>query len=746
VNTKTPSHLPTILSKLNQIGSAINRSEAGNLSSLEDTLKLIVESATEVVPGSSAVIYTYDLQQEAFDIASRVASEQHDESRPDDTPRSDGLGSTAVTAQHRILSYELPDSQIHPAKADQGAKAVACYPLQVADETLGVLYVYLHEPRAFDELELLMLDNFVNLTAMTLAASKRITQSQQDQIRKERELRRIRRAGRLISSRISLKDTLDVILQMALEVTGAQYGIFRLVNKEGTHLITHAFIGAQQGKPATEALLIDEKSVMGIVAIQRAPLIISDLWEEPWKSLYYPLDYELDMRSELTVPLIGASDRLEGVLNLESPQINAFNKQDRYILQILATQAVAALQEVRLLTVIQEIAALLLTEPLQTVYRSIVEKACDLLNVQDCILWLKEENQLVVKAAINPQLSGWRIDQKDSVIGGAILKDKETVLPNANRDLPDNIVNSASYGPALIAPIFTPGALNNEPIGVLSVHFSENSLRDHEQIDWDKNVLNILGHYATLAIQSATHREELRLAQERHTVIEAFAAIGEIASNLLHKLNNKIGSIPVRVEGIQDKRRSLIEADAYLRTNLLEIENSATEAIETVRESLFHLRPIQFSSVAVKDAVETALSESHFPDNIRFFQQGLNYLPKVHACPQRLPLVFTNLIDNASHAMQGQGEIRITGKTQDDKVVICVTDTGPGIPLDIQDHIFELDYSTSTADQPGNLGFGLWWVKTLIARFDGAIYVESDGCSGTTFILELPIAKNECEK
>lgn len=743
MNTKTQPYLLTTLSRLNQISAAINHSESGNLANLEDTLKLIVESATEVVPGSSAVIYTYDSRQEAFDIASRVASEQHDESRPDDAPRPDGLGAIAVSAQHRILSYELPDSQINPAKADLGAKAVACYPLRVADETMGALYVYLHEPRAFDELELLMLDNFVNLTAMTLAASKRVTQAQQDQLRKERELRRIRRAGRLISSRTSFKDTLDVILQMALEVTDAQYGIFRLVNKEGTHLITHAFISAQQGKPATEALPINDKSVMGMVAIQRDPLIISDLLEEPWKSLYYPLDRELVMRSELAVPLIGGSGRLEGVLNLESPHVNAFSKQDRYILQILATQAVTALQEVRLLTLIQEITSLLLTEPLQTVHRNIVEKACDLLNVQDCILWLREENHLVAKVAFNPNLSGWRIDQKDSCIGQAMLIKETSIIPEANQDLPDNIVKATNYGAALIAPLFKPGMSNNDPIGVLSVHFAENSSRDFEQIDWDINVLNILGHYATLAIQSATRQEELRLAQERHTVIEAFAAIGEIASNLLHQLNNKIGAIPVRVEGIQDKRQSIIEADSYLRTNLLEIENSATEAIEIVRESLFHLRPILFSSVAVKDAVETVLSTSHFPEGIRFFHQGLSALPKVHACPQRLPLVLTNLIDNASRAMQGQGEIHITGKTQDDKVVICVADTGPGIPLDIQDHIFELDYSTSATDQPGNLGFGLWWVKTLIARFGGMIYVESDGCSGTTFILELPVAKNE---
>ncbi|MFN2151524.1 MAG: GAF domain-containing protein, partial [Anaerolineales bacterium] len=396
MNTLTQPHLYTILSRLNQIGAAINHCESGDLSNLGDTLHLIVESASEVVPGSSAVIYTYDEKRKAFNIESRVASERHDNSRPDDAPRSDGMGARAIATKMRILSYEMPDSEINPAKADQGAKAVACYPLMVADEILGALYVYLHEPRAFSELELLMLDNFVNLTAMTLSTAQRITLAQQEQARKERELRRIRRAGRLISSHTSFNDTLDAILRMALEVTDAKYGIFRLVNKSGTHLDTYAFIGQREGKPATESLPIDENSITGSVAVRREPLIVADVTQEPWNRIYYPFDRELPMRSELAVPLIGASGRLEGVLNMESPQTNAFSKQDRYIMQILATQAVTAIQEVRLLNMLQEITALLLTQPLQIVHQNLVDKTRELLNAPCSLLWLCEEDQLVV--------------------------------------------------------------------------------------------------------------------------------------------------------------------------------------------------------------------------------------------------------------------------------------------------------------------------------------------------------------
>ena len=403
MNNFSDTHLHTILSRLNQIGAAINRCESGDLTNLEDTLRLIVESATEVVLGSSAVVYTYDTQQKAFNINSRVASEQHDNTQLDDAPRSDGMGARAVDTEQRILSYEMPDSPINPAKADQGAKAVACYPLMVADEILGALYVYLHEPRSFSDIELLMLDNFVNLTAMTLSTAQRITQAQQDQSRKERELRRIRRAGRLISSHTSFNDTLDVILHMALEVTDAKYGIFRLVSKNGTHLDTYAFVGEREKNPATESLPINENSITGTVAVHREPLIVADVTQEPWSRIYYPFDRELVMRSELAVPLIGASGRLEGVLNLESPQVNAFSKQDRYIMQILATQAVAAIQEVRLLNMLQEITALLLTQPLQTIHQNLVEKACDLLNVPCALLWLIEDDDLVIQATSSPR-------------------------------------------------------------------------------------------------------------------------------------------------------------------------------------------------------------------------------------------------------------------------------------------------------------------------------------------------------
>jgi signal transduction histidine kinase len=106
-----------------------------------------------------------------------------------------------------------------------------------------------------------------------------------------------------------------------------------------------------------------------------------------------------------------------------------------------------------------------------------------------------------------------------------------------------------------------------------------------------------------------------------------------------------------------------------------------------------------------------------------------------------LTLVFTNLLENAADAMDGHGTITIAGSTDDAWVEITVSDNGPGIAPKLHDHIFELDYSGRGATRPSKLGFGLWWVKTLMTRLGGSVSVESDGAHGTTFHLRLPQAE-----
>jgi len=738
------------LDSLNQIGEAINRLSHGaavhgtgeHADTVAGTLQLIVQGAIRVLPGASAVIYTYDPERRSFDLRSRVSAGELVCAAPDDAPREDGIGMRAIGQRRRVLSYEEPGLGIHPARTRTGAKALACFPLVAAEQPVGALYVYLQADRAFTQFELLMLGNFVNQAAMAIYQARRLADVQRDLERKEDELTRLRRAGLVISSRLDLQETLDVILQMALEVTGAHYGIFRLADPSGKQLVTAAVAGEHLDRPMVETLPIDLHSVMGWVATRREPACIVDLQTPPWERIYYPLDADLQMRSELAVPLIGASGRLEGVLNLESPAVGAFTEQDSLLLQSLATQAVIAIQEVRLLDALREVAALLLVEPCQDVLAHLVDVARELLNGAASAVWTLHGKELVLEAASAGYRRGERLPLKGSLAGEAILARAPVRTDDLRTDprfhRPD-LAQAQQWARALVVPLL---AKDEGPaVGAFSVYSTTDEPGRFAESVWDEKVLTCLAHYAALAVHNAERQEALRLVQERHAVAETFAAVGDIAANVLHHLNNKVGTIPVRVQGIEDKCHAVVATDPYLSDNLREIERSATEAMEAVRENLTHLRPIRPAAVDVGACVAAACEASAPGPEMRVGVSGLTDLPRVAATEPGLVLILRNLIENAAQAMTGCGYVSIEGSVEGRYVVLAVRDDGPGIAPGLQDRIFEWSFSGRGAGSTGRLGFGLWWVKTLMMRLGGAVSVESDGQNGTTFWLRLPRAE-----
>jgi signal transduction histidine kinase len=742
---QTEPSLLEVLASLNQISGTINRLVPGEAAVSGVTLQLIVESAIRVVSGSSAVIYTYDEVTGLFEPDSRVSagavnrSMEEGQAPPDDAPRPQGIGRRAISQRRSVISYEEPDLDVHPHHAALGVKAAACFPLIVADRAVGALYVYLHKKREFTRLELLMLANFVNQAAMAIYHTHRLAGMRRDLARKEDELSRLHRAGMLISSRLRLEETLESILQLALEVTNAQYGIFRLLDRGGRSLVTRAIAGEHLDNPMVEALPLDSNSVMSWVARSRQPLLIPDLRAEPWSKIYYPLDAQLEMRSELAVPLINASGRLEGVLNLESPQVAAFTENDSHMLQSLATYAVTAIQEARLLDALQEVAQRLLAQPCQEVLDHLADTACDLLNASASSIWLIGEGDLYLKSSCGGFQRGERIPLKESLTGQAVLERLPVIAQDVRTDPRfhrRDLAKKQNWARALVVPLLAGD--EGQSLGAFSVYSSGEDPGRFAESDWDKKVLTCLAQYAALAIQNEDRQETLRAVQEQRSVAETFAAVGDIASNLLHHLNNKVGTIPVRVQSIQDKCRPALEADAYLANNLNEIERCASEAMQAVRDNLSRLRPIRLEPVFIAARVLDAIHAANLPPGIKVQTENIDPLPVVMAGGQSLTFVFTNLIENAADAMSGEGVIRIQGQAEPEWVEIAVGDSGPGIPPELHDRIFELNYSGRAGTRPGKLGFGLWWVKTLMARLGGSVAVESDGRHGTTFRLRLP--------
>jgi signal transduction histidine kinase len=98
-------------------------------------------------------------------------------------------------------------------------------------------------------------------------------------------------------------------------------------------------------------------------------------------------------------------------------------------------------------------------------------------------------------------------------------------------------------------------------------------------------------------------------------------------------------------------------------------------------------------------------------------------LPEIEAFGSELNQVWTNILDNAIDAMDGQGEIRIRAFARDADVVVEICDDGPGMPPEVRERIFEPFYTTKA---PGSgTGLGLHISHNVIARHGGRIEIRS---------------------
>ena len=110
-------------------------------------------------------------------------------------------------------------------------------------------------------------------------------------------------------------------------------------------------------------------------------------------------------------------------------------------------------------------------------------------------------------------------------------------------------------------------------------------------------------------------------------------------------------------------------------------------------------------------------------------------LPAVQGVGAELNQIWANLVDNALDAVGTGGRVAVTARREGDRVVVEVTDDGPGIPPEIRERIFEPFFSTK--DVGKGTGLGLDIVRRTLERHDGEIEVESRP-GRTVFRVKLP--------
>ena len=137
-------------------------------------------------------------------------------------------------------------------------------------------------------------------------------------------------------------------------------------------------------------------------------------------------------------------------------------------------------------------------------------------------------------------------------------------------------------------------------------------------------------------------------------------------------------------------------------------------------------------------------ARTHLPEAVELRLTAPARLPAVQADPEQLRQVLANLIDNAVKYSPDGGTVEIRLEAQDAFLRFAVADRGLGIPAGEQRRIFEKFYrlDPQMTRGIGGTGLGLYISRELVRRVDGKIWVESRAGRGSTFFVEIPIARS----
>lgn len=295
----------------------------------------------------------------------------------------------------------------------------------------------------------------------------------------------------------------------------------------------------------------------------------------------------------------------------------------------------------------------------------------------------------------------------------------------------------------------------NTPIGAISAAAANISKALPQTLQQYPELIQTLGDQAPLFFQmvertlgftgSLTSREE---RQYRRQVAEWLEQQGIPNASALAQSLIKIGIfdnlnpfLPLLKHPKADFIIDMVGNIGKLRLNVDNIEL----AVGKTQKIVFALKAYARKGVedrpeylSVPETIETILIIYHnqLKYGIEVTKEYAPDLPQILGLPDQLSQVWTNIISNAIQAMQGKGSLHIRVWREGDDIVASFTDSGPGIPKEIQDRIFEAFFTTKPAGE--GTGLGLDISRKIVEKHGGRIYFESEP-GKTTFYVRLPI-------
>jgi len=222
----------------------------------------------------------------------------------------------------------------------------------------------------------------------------------------------------------------------------------------------------------------------------------------------------------------------------------------------------------------------------------------------------------------------------------------------------------------------------------------------------------------------------------------------DFIGNITHELKTPVATTEVALEAMKhfDVLKNPDQTREYLDMATLELNRLGMITDKILRTSVFdyeedihlHKTPVDLGSVANEALESFRFQAAHKGIKLTLHSEG-NLMVAGHE--GHLLQMLYNLLDNAMKYASGSEEVlvRLTGK--EDKVVLAVSDQGPGIPEAHQKKVFDKFYRLPSGDVHNvkGYGLGLHYVKGVVRAHGGRITLESSPGEGACFIIKLPV-------
>ncbi len=226
------------------------------------------------------------------------------------------------------------------------------------------------------------------------------------------------------------------------------------------------------------------------------------------------------------------------------------------------------------------------------------------------------------------------------------------------------------------------------------------------------------------------------------TVQDKMASLGRVAAGIAHEIRNPLSGINIYINTLE-KLLKRGESPEKMKAIFTQLQSASSKIESIIRRVMDFSKPSEpkFVLTDINKPIEEAIRLTVVTlrkSGVAIESELTLDLRKCRIDPQMIEAVIFNLITNAADAMRiidGQKRIWIASSGGDRHILVKVSDSGSGVPLNLRDKIFDPFYTT----KPNGTGIGLSLCHRIIADHGGSMRVHTSKWRGAEFVIEIPV-------